>query len=413
MQMTEWLTKARELVWMDGDHDKDHSNGLVVFGSLEVVLGILVFSVGTLLLVLLSYGFKKAKDITWWAGNPDKDYSAGLVAFGTVKIVLGILCLSIALLLLGLMSYAGLGDMHPAHFWMVEGMLFSLSGWFVVMGLGSIRVRRWARVLVLAGSWVTIFFGTLAMALMLYILPGSYDLLADSGLLSPADALTALAVAMLLLFVLQLVVPMADIAFYSLKGVQHTCERRNPAACWTDQCPLPLLAMGCISALGCLSVIFGAATNYVVFVFGHVLSGWQGFVPVLLMSVLCGYVGWGAFTRKMHAWWTAYALIVLSSASMMLSFSELDMNTLYGIMGYSRDQILQMGQLQRLSPAVLTIIACVWGVMASIYLVWVRDCFLPEQGTEEVKSYRQRMAEEAAACPASPEPVRLRMRLED
>jgi hypothetical protein len=315
------------------------------------------------------------------------------------------------MLLMVLLAGTAPMGMKPTHFWAVTSFLFFLAAWFCAVGVGSIKARRWARVLVLVGAWITIFFGTMLMALLLYLLPGVYDLLADSAVLSPSTAMTALSFSIIVYLLLQLVLPIAAICFYNLKGVQVTCERLNPAPCWSDRCPLPLFAMGFIAVLGCLSLILGASFNYVVFLFGRVLVGWQGFMIVLPISMICGYVGWGAFTRRMHAWWTAYALILLISASLMLTFSEYDMVTLYSAMGYGSEQVNGLGGLRLLSPALLTAATCVWGIMTCIYLVWVRDSFLPEHEQLEVKSYRQRKAEEDAG--ASPEPSRPRMRLED
>lgn len=203
---------------------------------------------------------------------------------------------------------------------------------------------------------------------------------------------------------------MVAISFYDMKGVLGTCERIHPRPCWTDRVPLPLLAMGFISVMGSLSIVTGATTNYAVFLFGCVVAGGSGMLVVLVISVACGYVGWGAFTRKMHAWWGAYALVLATSSSLMLTFSEIDMQILYAQMGYTSGQVARLGQFQILNPTLLTFMSCTWGVMACIYLVWVRDCFRPEKHDAEVKSYEQIKAEEEAARPK--EGNRPRMRLD-
>jgi hypothetical protein len=324
---------------------------------------------------------------------------------------MGIMAFSLAMLLLVLVSSAGLGGMKPSHYWIAMGFLLYMTGWFCVMGLGSIKALRWARALMLVGSWVTVFFGTLVLALLLYLLPWVYNLLADSGILSPQMALVALYIALPVLILLQLVFPLASVVFYSLKGVLATCERRNSDPCWTDRCPLPLMAMGFVCAMGVSTVLLGATTNYVVFVFGRIWGGLPGFAVVAALASAFGYVGWGAFARKKQAWWAAYAIILVTSSSMMLTFSELDMDEVYRLMGYTGEQIATLQHLQFLSPSVLTFVTCIWGIMACSYLVWVRDCFLPEKDPAEVKSYQQRMAEEMAARPR--EPTSPRMRLED
>jgi hypothetical protein len=320
------------------------------------------------------------------------------------------LCFSLAMLLLIVVSVSGLHGVKPVHFWMTMGVLFYLTAWFIVMGLGSIKARRWARALLLVGAWAAVFFGTLQLALILYVLPELYGLLADSGFLSPLGSLGVLYGVVLVLILLQVVFPLASIIFYSLKGVETTCKRRNPEPCWTDRCPLPLLAMSFISAIGCLAIVFGMTTNFVVFLFGRIANGVAGAAVLLLISLASGYIGWGAYTRKMHAWWGAYALVLLASSSMMLTFSEVDMHELYLNMGYSPGEISRLEELFPVNAALLTFLSCLWGIMACAYLVWARDCFRPEQKQVEVCSYERKKADEEAARPE--EPPRPRMRLE-
>lgn len=347
------------------------------------------------------------------AREPDatKDRTVGLIVFGTVDILFGIFCFTLAMALLVVVSSAGLGGMKPAHFRMAMGFLCFLTGWFCTMGLGSIKARRWARALLLVGAWMAVFFGTLAMALALYVLPEMYTLMEGSGFLSPTAALGMLYFAIFVLVLLQMVFPIIGIAFYGSGSVRAACERRHPAPGWTDRIPLPLLAMGFVSITGSLSIVAAAPTNYIVFFFGHVVSGAAGFAVVALVSLACGYVGWGAFTRRMHAWWGAYLLVFMVSSSMMLTFSEMDMATMYAHMGYSAEQVENLRRFYPFSPAMLTYMSCAWGIMACIYLVWTRDCFRPEKDADEVKSYQQRKIEEDAAKPDPGKP-RARMRLD-
>lgn len=354
---------------------------------------------------------KKVGDAIAKEGDPEKDRSVGLTVFGTLDVLLGVFCFSLAMLLLIVVSSAGLQGLRPLHYSLAMGFLFCSTGWYIVLGLGSVKARRWARALLLVGAWVAVFFGTLALALVLYILPEAYEIMVDSDLMAPELVLGLLYFVVFVLFFLQVIFPMIIVAFYNLDSVRRTCERRNPEPSWTDRCPLPLLAMGFISTLGCLSIVAGATTQYTVFLFGRIVSGWPGMLVVAGLSIACGYVGWGAFTRRMHAWWGAYALVLLTSSSMMLTFAELDMTVLYEHLGYSAAQIEQQTHFLSLSPATLTFIACVWGIMASIYLVWVRDCFTPQMDPAEVKSYQQRKAEEEAAKP-EPTTPRNRMRLD-
>lgn len=353
---------------------------------------------------------RKVVALPLFDGDPARDRSVGLLVFGALDILFGLFCFALAMMLLIAVSAVGLGGMKPVHFAMAMGFLCFLTGWFCVMGMGSLRGRRWARALLLVGGWMTIFFGTMSLALALYVLPEVYNLLVDRGSLSPAVVLGLLYFAIFVLVLLQVVFPAVGILFYGSKSVQATCERLNPNRSWTDRYPLPLLAMGFISGTGCLSIVFAATTNYLVFFYGHVISGMSGFLAMAAVSLGCGYVGWGAFSRNMHAWWGAYLLIVLVAASMMLTFSELDIAVMYAQMGYTAEQIENLEQFLPFNPAMFTYMSCAWGIMACIYLIWVRDRFRPEEERVVVKSYQQLKAEEEAARPF--EHPRVRMRLD-
>lgn len=353
----------------------------------------------------------KVRERVWMEGDPDKDHSAGLVVFGALFVLLGVVAFVIAMALMVATSSAGLGGAKVSQYRIVMGVLFGLSVWCILIGLGSAKAKRWARSMILAGSWVSVFFGALFLAVVLYLLPDVFDLAIDAGWLSTGFAMRLLYGTFFLAAALLLVVPVAAIVFYGLRGVQNTCERKNPAPCWTDRLPLPLLAMGLVSLCGFLYLLFGASSNYVVFLFGHVVTGWKGFSVLLGVSAAYGYVGWGGFARKIHAWWLAYVVTLLVAASMMHTFSDLDMGSLYAAMGYDAEQVAQLEQIEFLNPATLTFATCLWSVLACILLAWVRDAFMPEERQARVKSYRQRKAEEAASDHPI-EPARMRMRMD-
>lgn len=359
--------------------------------------------------------FTKAREWAWREGDPTKDRSKQLAVAGMIEFGLGLLSFALAMQLMVIVASTGLGGIKPVHFWMSMGGMFYLTAWFVVMGFGSLEGRRWARSMILVGAWVSIFFGTMTLALAFYVVPEALNLMDQAGV-SPEAALASLYFAVVALVLLQFVFPTAAVLFYGMKSVRATCERMHPRPCWSDRVPLPLMAMGFVSGIGSLSFVFGASVNYVVFLFGNVVSGSTGMVWVALISLAFGYVGWGAFTRKTHAWWGAYGLVLFTSTSLMLTFAELDMDVLFERMGYSAEQTAELLRIEPLNPAMLTFVSCVWGVMACLYLVWTRDCFHPEKDADaEVKSFEALRAEAAEQESAEEEDPfeRPRMRLDD
>ena len=89
-------------------------------------------------------------------GENFKDRKGGLIAFGVLEILAGAFCALMApIMLVSMLLPAALleeGAAPPVDVgMMIPGLLFyvSLAVWFIWMGIGSIKARRWARALLL------------------------------------------------------------------------------------------------------------------------------------------------------------------------------------------------------------------------------------------------------------------------
>ena len=104
-----------------------------------------------------------------------KDRSAGLILVGLLEIGLALLCLlmlvfvGMATLSLSAMPEAGAGNTRA----MLAGAAFYLliGAFFGVMGVGTLRGRRWARSIMLVVSWMWLVVGLFSMIVGSAILP--------------------------------------------------------------------------------------------------------------------------------------------------------------------------------------------------------------------------------------------------
>jgi hypothetical protein len=153
-----------------------------------------------------------------------RDRKTGLVVFGIILIIIGLL-----LALLSLMCIA--------HIYVFLGLFLAVPAvWFISMGIGSIKARRWARALLLVTSWVW-FIGEINI-FIIYI----YNEIAQGAQIYEDNNSTWIWF-MLVVFI---IAPVILILFYGSKNVKATCEFRNPQISWTDKCPLPVLALSFI-----------------------------------------------------------------------------------------------------------------------------------------------------------------------
>lgn len=104
-----------------------------------------------------------------------KNRSCGLIVFGVLNILLGALSgLMVPVMLLGQAINARNPNAPPASLAMLLPGLLIYAGLAVALiwlGIGSIKVRRWARALLLIFAWSWLVIGVITMAVMIVVFP--------------------------------------------------------------------------------------------------------------------------------------------------------------------------------------------------------------------------------------------------
>lgn len=229
-----------------------------------------------------------------------KDRKIGLVVFGIFEVIIGLFyALTASLMALGMIFSATLNKGYTGP--MSTGMViyleafYSLSAlWFIWMGIGSIKARRWARALWLVSSWVWLIVGIGWFIFHLIFLADILDQRFPGGPLSTET--------LLIMLVIYAIAPGALVLFYGSRNVKATCEFRNPQACWTDKCPLPVLSLSLMYGFSGGSMLLMGSDGWVIPFFGCILSGVAGAAIALISAVLYGYVAWGTYKLSIQAW---------------------------------------------------------------------------------------------------------------
>ena len=191
-----------------------------------------------------------------------KNRSTGLIVFGILTILLGCICALFVPLMIFSQVMAAKTTGTPPNFSTIlpgaslYGILAVASIW---LGIGSIKARRWARALLLIFSWSWLITGIVMTVAMVFLL--SRILLTDSTGTRTAIRMVPF-VMMAIIAVFLVVLPVIWTFFYGSWHVKATCEARNSVVCWTDACPLPVLACS-------LWLIFGAPMMLTTPLTGH------------------------------------------------------------------------------------------------------------------------------------------------
>ncbi|MDD5454158.1 MAG: hypothetical protein PHW62_01480 [Candidatus Ratteibacteria bacterium] len=311
-----------------------------------------------------------------------QDRKGGLIAFGVLQIILGSFCfLMVPLMLIGMLalSVSGRPDAVPVNPQvMVQGVFFYLllAVWFVWMGIGSIKARRWARALVLVSSWLWFVFGVMGFIFWIIFMPNMYSQMAVNGQM-PSNVITITKiVTIIFMIVFYIVVPGIAILFYGSKNVKATCESRNPVPSWTDKCPLPVLGLSFLYAIGVISVIPMASYNFVMPFFGSLLSGAAGALAIFCVVLILGYLAFGTYKLHMKAWWAAVLLMLLGTISTIMTFSKISLLEFYQKMNFPEQQLKLIQQMGITRNSNIIWQSVFWTVIFFGYLLYVRKFFV-------------------------------------
>ena len=304
--------------------------------------------------------------------GPYRDRRTALLIAGVLEILLGVG----AWLMVGLMVFAasmvtaqgarGKGSIIPGI------AVYGIAGLvFVILGVGSIRARRWARALWLVVSSFWLIGGVLAAAVVALLMA------------SVAGVESILLIAILSFFAVFMIgLPASLLAFYRSPHVKATCEAAAPEPCWTDGCPLPVLGAALWFASMTLTLpwmgwLYGGLYPF----FGHFVRGAAGHGLWMVSGLLSGIATYGIY-RRIHTLWLLGLVLVLGQGiSATVTYAVVDPKELFaamGIEGAALEQIERMGMI-RPSYMIGSVAAAILPMVG--LLLWARACF-PKRSTE-------------------------------
>jgi uncharacterized membrane protein len=335
-----------------------------------------------------------------------RDRSTGLIVFGIIQIVLGLMAaLFIPFMVLAVLltRHSGAGRVPLGNYLTSVATYGAVAVLGIVLGVGSIRARRWAWALTLVLSWIWLVTGVLMTVTMTAVLPTSFlagmrAAQANSGNAAPMPAgvmaviLTfMIAVATVFLVVL----PIIFVAYYRRKDVEETCRRRDPVERWTDRCPLPVLSASLPFAFGAVFFLATSFTTPLFPFFGRYLTGVRAAAVMIPLGILYGFLAYFIYRVRITAWWIAMAAIVLRLSSAAATFVRADLLEAYAKLGWSNEQL----QVMSANPVIRSRVFLWWSLAFSViflgYMIWIRRYFKPPGAA----------AEAAPSGPSFPEPV--------
>jgi hypothetical protein len=236
------------------------------------------------------------------------DRRTGLVLFGILDVLIALQYL-VKVIAIALIAFAGakpnVGGVDVARNLPLAALLALIPmAFFLSIGIGSAIGRRWARSLSLAFSWIWLGFGSVTAVALLLCLPK----LAASG----GDKPPLLVYGLITLF--GLVLPGAYLLFYRSQAVKAYCEWLDSEERWTDRCPVSILAVMMLLALGAnLALTLGFSSPRQALFLGHSLA-WNARLWFAAAAVFELAVAWRLYLREFWAWIASIAVMVVRGA---------------------------------------------------------------------------------------------------
>lgn len=295
-----------------------------------------------------------------------KDRKGWLVFFGIVEIIIGVVCLLfLGAMLLASSKVAARTASMPLQGLISAMFMYGLSAlFFIVIGIGSILARRWARAIMVMVSALWFVFGTVGIIMMFSLLPRIFSGPAMNGeQLQPGIVVVVKAIIVVISVVLFFIVPGVLFLFYRSPNVKATCEKRDTKRRWTDR-PLLVLSLSLVSGFIALSMAVTLFSNVVPF-FGIILTGIPAMIYKVTFGAVAAWSAWHLYHQRMLGWLAIMGLSVLGLLSWAVTVMRGGLLEMYRVSGMTQEQLQQMSAVNELqnSPTywlALFVSAVVW-----------------------------------------------------
>jgi hypothetical protein len=268
-------------------------------------------------------------------------------------------------------------DQRPATSGLAMSAVVYLAGaaFFITMGIGTIRARRWARALMVVASALGLTGGVAACVAVILLLPRVLSGSSRGGAALPGPATFIVLVLVLgIVFTIYVLLPGGFLAYYVRPSIREEFERLDPEVRWTDLCPLPVLAVALVLGYSGVASILTALAGSALPLFGTVVKG-PAMIPLgLLLAAAYAFAGWKTYHLEMVGWWSAVGMMLFWGASFVVTLLVLPPDRLFAAMGVPATQTSSMDDLgltRMMLPLMVLSVLLMLG-----YLAYVRRFFL-------------------------------------
>ena len=311
-----------------------------------------------------------------------KDRRTGLVVFGILSIVAGGFCGLLALVTpVMVLAASAMPQQQPSM--SVRDAIIGcltyalLSAIFVSAGIGSVRIRRWARPVMLIVGWTWLLAGIVGGAMWALMAPDLFDAMstaAQGQALPPGFHTMVIVVGAAFFLIFMIALPSILIGFYQSRHVLRTLEVFDPVPRWTDRCPITVLGLSLGLAYAAIMLLFMLGYPALP-VFGFVVTGAGAMALYAALALVMAWLAWETYRLRPIGWWGSLILFIVMPASVVVSFLSIDPIEIYRQMGFPREQVEMMKQYRAITGPTMALFTGVLGAACVGFILYLKKHF--------------------------------------
>jgi hypothetical protein len=307
-----------------------------------------------------------------------RDRSGALVLFGVLEIVLGVITAMVMPLAMAAMKALGMPlDLRSVVPVTVFYEIVAVA--FIVLGIGSIRARRWAREIWISLSAIWLLTGVCSLAVSSMLLPTLLGGIGGTANLPAAGTAVVTAVTLVALTTIYVILPGALLLFYRSPQVAATCLANDPGPQWTDRLPQRLVTLVLLWILLAVSVVVMPAYSWVFPFFGFIWTGGVGAAAWMFSAVIFLALALATAKQEIRALWAAMTVTAAAAISTITTFALVDLQDIVAAMQMPADQAAMAAAVTRFDRPAAVVFWCVVWIPFLGYLWSLRSEFQPTE----------------------------------
>lgn len=292
--------------------------------------------------------------------------------FGVAEIIMGLLLIVITLfqfvLVLGLSSKnISMPEINLYGIFFSVLMYFSLGVINIVLGIGVILLKKWARDLNLILSWGWLIIFVFSLIGVIFIIPMFKDTNQNFSTI-------IILIPIIIVFLIFISIPAIFVRFYSGKNVNSTFNYFDTKARWTEKIPLPVLTVVIILAMSPISIVMKLLYYPYFPLFGYLIVGVPALILNLGIAVFYLFLAKGFYQLKKWAWNALTGFITFLGITGGITLYKLGLIGFYEKLGMKEESIVQLKNINFPNSSFLVIMLISTSLMIG-YLLFIKKYF--------------------------------------